>query len=296
VISHLQNCHFFNVSTNHFLSLAEYKNAAKASTWLYRIALNTAINYKRKNDKAVTASRSDFLNEFEVNASPAFDDEYKLMHQFIAGLPSLEKALVMLYLDEYSYKEIAEIMGLSQTNVGTKLMRFKEKLKVRRTNLLILKNQRMDLDELKTTWKQYDNDLKKYRLLNEDALRSSVAGNVQKSASDARSAEYFRIAFCGLLILFFSLLMYKVNNNPPIVLSFAVVLIANILSMGMSIYKLSYLPLTYFDNNAVAASAQQIQRFNIMIRRERVFAVLFSPLLVTSLFMLLFLGLTIKTL
>ena len=129
-----------------------FKHTAKASTWLYRIALNTAINYRRKNNHAVraTVSGTDFLCAAadEVTASPAFDDEYRLMHRFISGLPALEKALVMLYLDEYSYQEIADIMGLSQTNVGTKLMRIKEKLKsqahefIRRDAFaLILKNQ-----------------------------------------------------------------------------------------------------------------------------------------------------------
>jgi hypothetical protein len=162
----------------------------------------------------------------------------------------------------------------------------------------------MDLDELKTKWKQYDNDLKNYQVLNEHALRSAcedpngsaTADKSRQAAADTRLQEYFRIGFCGFLVVVFSLLIYKVNNNPPIILSFAVVLIANVLSMGMGIYKLSYLPLAYFDNNAVSDSAQQIQRFNIMIRRERAFSVLFSPLLITSLFILLFLGLTIKTL
>jgi RNA polymerase sigma factor (sigma-70 family) len=127
-----------------------FKNTAKASTWLYRIALNTAINYQRKNNRLITVSCADFLSAAadDISASPAFDDEYRLMHQFISGLPALEKALVMLYLDEYSYQEIADIMGLSQTNVGTKLMRIKEKLKsqahefIRRDAFaLILKNQ-----------------------------------------------------------------------------------------------------------------------------------------------------------
>jgi len=105
-----------------------FKNTAKASTWLYRIALNTAINYHRKN-KIETIYHPDFLNESEAHAATASDEEYRIMHQFIAGLPALEKALVMLYLDDYSYKEIADIMGLSATNVGTRLMRIKEKLK-----------------------------------------------------------------------------------------------------------------------------------------------------------------------
>jgi len=156
----------------------------------------------------------------------------------------------------------------------------------------------MELDELKKTWQQYDGDLKKYQLLNEEALRSMCMHKAEEAIVEGsgKASEYFRIAFCCLLIFIFGLLAIKVNNNPPIIISSAVVVMANMLSIGMSIYKLSYISLTHFGDYAVEASAGQLQRLNIMARRERIFEVLFSPLLATSLFILLFLGLTIKTL
>ena len=105
-----------------------FKHNAKPGTWLYRVALNTAINYKRAHSKIRTVGQPELLNE-QGTCLPELDEEYKLMHRMISMLPSLEKAIVMLYLDDYSYKEMAEIMGMSETNIGTKLMRIKEKLK-----------------------------------------------------------------------------------------------------------------------------------------------------------------------
>jgi len=106
-----------------------FRNASKVSTWMYRIALNTAINYRRKNNKIKTAPLPAFLNEEGINSSFVFDEEYQLMHKLISGLPEVDRAIVMLYLDDCSYKEIADIIGLSESNIGTKLMRIKEKLK-----------------------------------------------------------------------------------------------------------------------------------------------------------------------
>ena len=109
-------------------SFPGFKHNAKPGTWLYRVALNTAINYKRAHNKIKTVGQAELLNEQGI-CLPELDEEYKLMHRMICMLPPVEKAIVMLYLDDYSYKEMAEIMGMSETNIGTKLMRIKEKLK-----------------------------------------------------------------------------------------------------------------------------------------------------------------------
>ena len=105
-----------------------FNNGSKISTWLYRVALNTAINYKRKTDKHTYTDDVSGLMHMTEGADPGME-EYKLLYQMINDLPPLEEALILLYLGDRSYQEIAEIMGMSVSNVGTRLGRIKLKLK-----------------------------------------------------------------------------------------------------------------------------------------------------------------------
>jgi len=104
----------------------------KFSTWLYRVALNVAISYYRKTKKKTpNILLSDIHTEQLAHSSPLTDEEDKqrLLQQEIAALKEFDKALIILYLEEKSYKEIAEIIGITETNVATKLSRIKEKIK-----------------------------------------------------------------------------------------------------------------------------------------------------------------------
>lgn len=111
-------------------SYARFTESAKVSTWLYRVALNTAISYKRKQNRTVAASQQDeLLQHVADDAGSAYNEECKMLHHLISRLPALEKALVLLYMEDKSYQEIGEVLGLSPTNVGVKLNRIKEKLR-----------------------------------------------------------------------------------------------------------------------------------------------------------------------
>ena len=112
-----------------------FNNASKISTWLYRVALNTAINYKRKADKHTYTDDASGLTHIAEGADSGME-EYKLLYQMINDLPLLEKALILLYLEDRSYQEIADIMGMSVTNVGTRLGRIKLKLKGKAKTLI----------------------------------------------------------------------------------------------------------------------------------------------------------------
>lgn len=110
-------------------SYQKFKHEAKVSTWLYRIALNTAISHKRNNRKKLSIIPFDASFIQVADIKPETEDTYNMLQQMIAGLPELDKALILLYLEDNSYDEIAGIMGISSTNVGTRLTRIKEKLK-----------------------------------------------------------------------------------------------------------------------------------------------------------------------
>jgi len=113
-----------------------FRAEAQASTWLYRIALNTAITHKRKENKRIPTVYTE--KEFDVPEqlfSRADQEQYALMQRLIQELPSLEKALVLLYFEDRPHAEIAEIMGISVSNVGTRLARIREKLKRNAQNI-----------------------------------------------------------------------------------------------------------------------------------------------------------------
>ena len=106
----------------------------KFSTWMYRIALNVAISfYRRESRSGLRIALGDDLRLMELeDKSPDNEDleeKIDLLQLFISELGELDKALMILYLEERSYREIAEILGITETNVATKLSRIKQRLK-----------------------------------------------------------------------------------------------------------------------------------------------------------------------
>ena len=115
-------------------SFDKYNSQFKYSTWIYRIALNVAISCYRKENSRKTISESfeqGFLYLSETTISDEKEKNLNALHQFISELKELDKALMLLFLDEKSHKEMAEILGISETNVATKISRIKIKIKER---------------------------------------------------------------------------------------------------------------------------------------------------------------------
>ncbi len=107
-------------------SLDSYKGDAQISTWIYRVALNVSIAHKRKekNRKKVNEPLGNLLVEPKVNTSLENEKTQQLYH-FINQLDKFNKAIIVLYLDGYSYQEISDIVGITKTNVGVKINRIK---------------------------------------------------------------------------------------------------------------------------------------------------------------------------
>lgn len=119
-------------------SFDNYSDQYKYSTWIYRIALNVAISFYRKEShrKHVSDKLDDgILNFADPDSSAETDENIRFLQQFIAGLKELDKALMLLYLEEKSHREIAGIMGISETNVTTKIGRIKKVLKQKFSNI-----------------------------------------------------------------------------------------------------------------------------------------------------------------
>ena len=115
-------------------SLPNFEGKASAATWFYRVALHTAMNWHRKN-RPRRANQQPLL-DVQTLATEGTDSAGQIqqretveqLYQAIAQLPKTDAALVLLYLDELSYREMAEVLGISQNNVGVKLNRAKKAL------------------------------------------------------------------------------------------------------------------------------------------------------------------------
>jgi RNA polymerase sigma factor (sigma-70 family) len=111
-------------------SFEAYDGRRPFSTWMYRIALNVAISFYRREStrtRHVLPGDERFLDAIDESANQP--EEVALLYQFIDALEPLNKALVLLYLDGNSYLEIAEVLGISETNVATKIGRLKKTMR-----------------------------------------------------------------------------------------------------------------------------------------------------------------------
>lgn len=113
-------------------ALPRYNQSVKISTWLYRIALNVAISFYRKNStqKSKNIPLNKKIFQIQEEQIPPKEQQISLLEQFISELKELDKALILLYLEDKSHAEISDILGISVTNVATKVGRIKEKLKL----------------------------------------------------------------------------------------------------------------------------------------------------------------------
>jgi RNA polymerase sigma-70 factor, ECF subfamily len=120
---------FQEITIQAWKSYNSFKGQSKFSTWLYRVALNTAITYYRKEQKKVQTTATDALADFAIESSSVVEEQVAAMYKAIAHLEKIDKALVMLYLEDYSYIEIGEMLGITPNNVAVKMSRIKNKLK-----------------------------------------------------------------------------------------------------------------------------------------------------------------------
>ncbi len=122
---------FQEISIQLWKAYPKFRGDAKFSTWMYRVALNTAITLYRKQKRRVKTQEWDQF-AFKIKAEE-YDDtteqNLKLMYQAIKELNDIDKALVFLYLEDKNYSEISETLGISEVNARVKMNRVKKKLK-----------------------------------------------------------------------------------------------------------------------------------------------------------------------
>jgi len=122
---------FQEVSIQLWKAYPKFRGEAKFSTWMYRVALNTAITLYRKSKRRIKTQDFDSVL-YKIEATDYDDTEeqhLKIIYKAIHYLSDIEKALVFLYLEDKNYREIAQTMGISEVNARVKMSRIKNKLK-----------------------------------------------------------------------------------------------------------------------------------------------------------------------
>jgi len=110
-------------------SFPSFKGDSKISTWIYRVALNTAISGFRKSSRK--PQHVEIAEQhFEIHESENhLDEQFAMLQKLIQSLPDVERALVMLYLDGNSYEEISSVMGITMNNARVKMNRIRDRMK-----------------------------------------------------------------------------------------------------------------------------------------------------------------------
>ena len=117
--------YYQEVLINLWQSFDQFEGRSKRSTWIYRVALYTCISFIRRKEPASISLSFDLSTEEDST----FREQLEELHSVINRLGHLERALILLWLEGYAYDEMAEITGLTQSNVAVKLMRAKNKIK-----------------------------------------------------------------------------------------------------------------------------------------------------------------------
>ncbi len=115
-------------------SIPAFHGEAKETTWIYRVAFNTALVWRRGEKRRHTRHETLLKLDVTLHAQPSHVDVLRdqeiveLLYASIRQLPGMDGALVLLYLDDRSYREMADVLGISESNVGVKLNRAKKAL------------------------------------------------------------------------------------------------------------------------------------------------------------------------
>ncbi len=121
---------FQEITLQLWRSFSSFQEKSKFSTWMYRVALNTAITQKRKKSRS-PLSTAISETEYDIpdsSAEESSEEDLKALSWAISQLKPVDRAIIFLYLEEKSYQEIADIIGITTKNVGVKIVRIKAKL------------------------------------------------------------------------------------------------------------------------------------------------------------------------
>lgn len=117
------------IYVNIWRGLKQFRGDSKISTWIYRVAVNSALMALRSSKSRIETVSLDFgLLDLSSELDDVQKENFQTLHSMINGLEKMEKAIILLWLDEYTYEEIADTLGLKRNTVAVKIHRIKDKL------------------------------------------------------------------------------------------------------------------------------------------------------------------------
>lgn len=116
-------------------SIPSFRQEAAVTTWLYRIAFNTAINWTKKEKKHAGAETLDNLQNLLHDNSVQMDERLNWLYGEIYKLDEIDRSVSLLLLEGFSYREMSTILGISESNVGVKINRIKKQLIIKSKKL-----------------------------------------------------------------------------------------------------------------------------------------------------------------
>ena len=120
--------YFQEVCLQIWKSRHNFKEQSKWSTWVYRITLNVCMTMLKKQKKHTTTNEI-IQNDLSTESEAFNNEELQILYAAIRQLPEVDKAIIVLYLEDKSYKEIADVSGMKVSAVGARINRIKTKLK-----------------------------------------------------------------------------------------------------------------------------------------------------------------------
>ncbi|MDE5880538.1 MAG: RNA polymerase sigma factor [Muribaculaceae bacterium] len=118
-----------DVLINIWKGISSFRGDSSSLTWVYRVTLNTCVSTVRKRSRRPATERLDTmpLDIPEEREEEGLRERFETLHRLISELSPIDKAIVTMWLDERSYDEIAEVVGMSKNNIGLRLHRIKER-------------------------------------------------------------------------------------------------------------------------------------------------------------------------
>jgi RNA polymerase sigma-70 factor, ECF subfamily len=119
---------FQEITIQIWRSVPAFRQESSATTWIYRISLNTAIKWVRKEQKNYKAETLENTGQVLQESNTHVDERLAWLYKEISRLDEIDRSIALLLLDSFSYKEMADILGITESNVGVKINRIKKHL------------------------------------------------------------------------------------------------------------------------------------------------------------------------
>ena len=258
----LLNDLYQEIVMNLWRAYPSFRGESSPATWIYRISLNTCISYRRKSKHQIQAVTLPVNFEAFAEDDGKKSSQLRELYRLIHALNPLERALILLWLEERSYDEIARIVGISKNNVGVRLNRIREKLK----------NQ----------WNLLSEQLKKNEIINHEAIKRMIEKRTLSARDRLIGANVIAVFVLTGMLFLFPLAATRVIIRQELLWMFYIVFPLLILYSLWNIHVL-------YKFNLATRTLLELHRWILSYKRRLRIEIWCTPFLTLGLFISVFL-------